>query len=437
MRAGLAAVDITPPVGSGLNGFIARLSPSTGIDRPLMARALWLDDGDERGLLVGLDVLGLSTADADRIVTAAASRLGVPGACVVLACSHTHSGPMTVRLRGLGPADGAYVAALAQRIAAAGVAAMTDARPVQVRWGTAPVEISVNRREVRPDDGTIALGQNLAGPRDPVVRVLQLVGDGEPIVLFEHACHPYCLAGDDSLISPDFWGHAAEALAGRGLRTMYLNGCAGDLAPRAGFGGPEAARATGRALADAVSMACQSAGPSRDTGLRVDSARVSVPLDAMPPLKDVLQSLDAGDRTVRERERQRPQVCERIRTAWAEWAAELTDAHRRHGGVLPRIEARVSALRIGDGAVIVLPGEVFYEIGETIASRIDADPVCVAAYGHGYIGYVPDAASYARGGYEVDEAHRYTGLWRVAPQAGEQLAAHAVTLWRALGGAVR
>ena len=42
-----------------LNGFIARLTPSTGIDAPLAARALWLEDQQTRCLIVSLDVLGL------------------------------------------------------------------------------------------------------------------------------------------------------------------------------------------------------------------------------------------------------------------------------------------------------------------------------------------------------------------------------------------
>ena len=48
MHAGFATADITPPVGATLNGFIARLTPSTGIDAPLAARALWLEDRQTR-----------------------------------------------------------------------------------------------------------------------------------------------------------------------------------------------------------------------------------------------------------------------------------------------------------------------------------------------------------------------------------------------------
>jgi hypothetical protein len=84
-----------------------------------------------------------------------------------------------------------------------------------------------------------------------------------------------------------------------------------------------------------------------------------------------------------------------------------------------------------------LPGEVFFGIGERIAGQLLAEPVCMAAYCHGYVGYVPDAASFAYGGYEVDESYRYTGLWRGSPQSESILTAQLLELWQQLGGEVR
>jgi len=93
MYVGFAAADITPPVGSTLNGFIARLKPSEGIDLPLKARALWLERGDMRVLIVGLDVLCLASSTADQLVRDLADDLGLPDGNVTLAASHTRPGP--------------------------------------------------------------------------------------------------------------------------------------------------------------------------------------------------------------------------------------------------------------------------------------------------------------------------------------------------------
>src|SRR5215212_439293 len=242
MHAGFATTDITPPIGATLNGFIARLKPSAGIDAPLFARALWLEDRQTRCLIVALDVLGLSVPFADRVVQGLASRLDLMEQQVILTSTHTHSGPMTCPLRGIGQADEKYLAVLESQIYEAAGAAAESKRPVQVFWGTAPVEIGINRRQIDPVDSKAVLGRNPGGPRDREVHVLRLQGDEFSTVLFVHACHPYCLGAEHCLISPDFPGHAIATLAEYGHHSMYLNGCAGDIAPLRAFEGPEAAR---------------------------------------------------------------------------------------------------------------------------------------------------------------------------------------------------
>ena len=436
MLAGFAAADITPPTGSLLGGFIARLTPSTGVDVPLCARALWLEDPCERCLIIGLDLLGLSSSSADRMVAELAALLDLSEDRVILACSHTHSAPMTTGMRGIGRADQQYLLTLRERICSAAAAAAANKRPVRVFWGTAPVEIGVNRREVDPEDGTVVLGRNPQGPRDRTVRVMHLVHEDLSIVLFTHACHPYCLGGDSSLISPDFPGHAAAELANRGHQAIYLNGCSGNLSPQLAFQGPKAARAAGRKLADAVLDACDRGRLEREPRLRIGSTRLQLPHDDLPPLEQIQRDLEKEDRTVRQEEKGNQVIQARIRAAWDEWLKELKQVV--HGeSDLPPLPARVSVARVGSGAIVALPGEVFFDIGQRIAAGLDADPVCMAAYCHGYIGYVPDPEAFAMGGYEVEEAHRYLGIWRVSPRAEAILTSQVNRLWKDLGGQPR
>jgi hypothetical protein len=232
IRAGFALADnITPLVGAVLGGFVARLFPSTGVDAPLLtARVLWLEDGATQGLWVGLDVLALTPATADRFTGLLAARLDLPEDRITIAASHTHSGPMTVPMRGIGPADDRYLAILADRVVEAATHAQEGRHPVRVGWGVAPVAPGVNRCQRIPG-GRVVIGRNADGPADDAVRVLRLDGGDRPILLVEHACHPYCLRPESTLVSPDFWGHAAAALAERGHDAVYLNGCDGNIAP--------------------------------------------------------------------------------------------------------------------------------------------------------------------------------------------------------------
>ena len=71
-------------------------------------------------------------------------------------------------------------------------------------------------------------------------------------------------------------------------------------------------------------------------------------------------------------------------------------------------------LRIGDVAVVGLPGEFFVEFGLELKRRSPAAQTFIAGLANGSLGYVPTAAAFAQGGYEPTTWH-YSKL---APEAG-------------------
>src|SRR3954447_15102353 len=94
-RAGAATIDITPDQSLWMAGFAARTQPSQGTALPLHAKALAIEDvRKQRVVVVTLDLLGVTGAMADRISAAVEKRHRVPRARVLLASSHTHSGPV-------------------------------------------------------------------------------------------------------------------------------------------------------------------------------------------------------------------------------------------------------------------------------------------------------------------------------------------------------
>ena len=48
----VAQINITPAIGTEMTGFIAREGPSTGVLDPLFARALVLDDGEQKAAII-------------------------------------------------------------------------------------------------------------------------------------------------------------------------------------------------------------------------------------------------------------------------------------------------------------------------------------------------------------------------------------------------
>lgn len=90
MKAGTARANITPAVGAKSNGGVFE-----SVATELYAKALVLDDGKTKAAIVTADVilLGKSVVAETRERIEKAS--GIPGASVMFAASHTHSGAVT------------------------------------------------------------------------------------------------------------------------------------------------------------------------------------------------------------------------------------------------------------------------------------------------------------------------------------------------------
>src|SRR3954468_17986254 len=93
-KAGVAKQKITPDQSMWMAGYGSRTHPSTGLLNDLHAGCLVLeDDHASRVAFVTLDLVGISPDVADTIFSELEKKYGLPRSRVVLACSHTHSGP--------------------------------------------------------------------------------------------------------------------------------------------------------------------------------------------------------------------------------------------------------------------------------------------------------------------------------------------------------
>src|SRR5438552_15944064 len=87
LRAGAAVVDITPPVGTLMDGYGARQGVSTGIHDPLFCRALVLDDGATRLALAVCDLIGVGRALVARARAQIAETCGILPEPVLIAAA--------------------------------------------------------------------------------------------------------------------------------------------------------------------------------------------------------------------------------------------------------------------------------------------------------------------------------------------------------------
>jgi hypothetical protein len=239
LQAGMAEVEITPPVGTTLVGEL-NVRAATGIGTPLLARALALSDGERRVAIVTLDLAGLPRESFDHLSAGATSR-GLAPEALLLVCSHTRGGPASAPLIGAPDADPAYLSSVEAATLAAIERALREMRPAALGAGHATLpHLVYNHRLLTRNYRALSAWLDVPpdevlepeGPSDPALSVL-LVRDerGFP------RCVVWSMAADirfarDALISADLPGLVQQEVdrrAGGHLPCLYLPGCGGDV----------------------------------------------------------------------------------------------------------------------------------------------------------------------------------------------------------------
>jgi hypothetical protein len=236
-KAGSARVDITPQEPMWMAGYGARNKPSEGAVHALWAKALVLEDSAGRkAALVTLDVCGIGRELSLDIRKTLESRLGLTRDRVVLACSHTHCGPVVgSNLVTMYPLDDIqrrkveqYSTYLAGAIPAVVAEAAGRLEPVSLAWETGRADFAVNRRNNKEADVLKLRAQGaLQGPVDHDVPVLRVAGpDGKPrAIVCGYACH--CTVLGIYQFCGDYAGFAQIAIekANPGAQAMFVAGC--------------------------------------------------------------------------------------------------------------------------------------------------------------------------------------------------------------------
>ena len=436
LKAGVASVNISPPIGVDLTGFGNRTGPCIGIHDDIHAKALVLDNGSTRVGIVTTDLLGLDPRLVDQIRTLAKDTLGIQPESLMLNSSHTHSAPAANYLRGLGNMDGPYCDCLVRKIVGALRMAVDDLAQAQLFAGTGNVQVGINRRE-RIQSGGMKLGSNPEGPVCTEVQVLRVDCNGQTkAVLHNHAAHPVVLGGDNLLVSADFVGYAnagVQRLMGDSVTALFAQGCCGNINARLRKTFDAAAK-LGRILAGATVATAESAEPLESCELGGASTQLQLPYLPPPTVDEAQAQLDKAKADLKAIEGQDvtrgKRMMDEAMVAWAEDSLRVAKGESDDTAA----EFEVQALRIGDVAVVGLEGEVFVQYEHNIRAASRYATTMVLAYTNGCIGYVPDAAAYPFGGYEVTMAYKMYATQMIAPESEGIILAEAKRLLGGLKG---
>ncbi len=419
LLAGAAQIDITPPAGTHLAGAIGVHRPARLALDPLHARALVFESAGRRLGLVALDVTIITEEYTAIIREKVATSCGIEPDALMVHATQTHSAPtvghlmvdpdfegIPDELSWVGGGDLAYSSMAAERAADAVALACERLEPVEI-GASSGIEgrFAFNRRAVR-QDGTVGMPPRhwpddlgptwiryIEGPIDPELGVMCVRGYDLHMraMLVNHTCHPVHTFPSLS-VSADWPG----AWAAR-LQQLYGSDCV-----------PVDQTLMGEGLAETTAKVVKSIEFTDTATLDYRVQRLPIPIRELTEEEFTwAQGILSGSPT--------PELVEgdpgRVTSDWA-IASSIWSVHLMRQRS-PMLDYEIQVLRIGDVAVVGLPGEPFVELGLAIKLASPTLPTWIAHATSQYVGYIPIPGAFARGGHEAE-----TRYWaKLVPEA--------------------
>ena len=398
-RAGAARLDITPRESLIMGGYAARKHGSTGVRRPLWAKAVAFDDGrGGRAVVVTMDLLRVPLSLADAVTAAARERYGLARSQVLINCAHNHSGPtlwegsaaISSVPSGETEKSRRYTEWLTAGLVDLIGGALRDLAPATVSWGWGEAEFASNRR-VRTPKG-YDIGRNPEGPVDHRVPVLKIAApDGKlRAVVFGYACHNTAIGPSSYEFDGDYAGFAQAEVerAHAGATALFLLLCGGDQDPWPRNTVADAEK-HGASLAAAVEAVLS--GKMRRARPAIRTAFENVDLPLAPHTREMFEKrlTDANPAAVRT-------------------ARAMLKAYEE-GKPLRSLSFPVQAIRLDSRlALAALGGEPVVDYA--LRGRREFPDVILAGYSNMVKGYVPSKRVLGEGGYEAGDSAIYYGL---------------------------
>jgi neutral ceramidase len=411
LQAGAAKTDITPPVGMELTGFISRLQPSIGVHDPLYAKAVVLDDGKTKLAMVSCDLLALSRDSVKTARNAISNKTGIPHSNILIACTHTHSGPATVFLQNCGTVDKDWLPKLEQQIADTVIRANQELQPASLGYGIGTADINLDRRTLKlPNHSPDMVDKSLG-----VIKIEHI--NGEPMALIlNYTCHPVVMAEKNRYFSADYPGAATAYLESNYPSepvVLYFNGACGNINPQIRGGTWEELTKLGEIIGKAAVAVIDTIATSDTCTISALSQNIELQLK-IPTIEGIEHELELF-RNRAEELNESEVIAKKGNDAMIWWAEETLDIlkHKKKPDSVP---LEIQVIKLGELNIAAIGGEVFCEIGLNIKQQTNA-PTFIIGYANHDIGYIPTRKAFEEGGYEVTMAYRYYGNFMIMRDA--------------------
>jgi hypothetical protein len=428
LRAAAAKVEITPPVGHQLWGLASRAGPSTGTLDPLYARVLVLKSAVDSLAIVAID-LGRTFGDEQLAELQARVKSEARVEHVIMAASHTHTGPTPLNKQYIQPGSGRWELQAMDSIARSISDATRRAVPCRVASGKGAAYVGHNRQD--PIAGGRWIGRNEArvrtSPVDPVVQIIRFDdAGGKPIaVIVNYAAHPVVLDSINSTqYSADFPGAMSElvekTIPGNPV-CLFIQGACGDINSILLGQYPSTERGPGSYGV----LVREMRQLGRELGREV--VRVSRSLQSEVATHPEVRVIE--DRmTFRNRwDMEKLKALQAVPT-YHQWLAEGRPIGYPPAQLTISITTALINQRI---AVLTMPGEPYVDHQIEFRDRLPGIDTILAGYSNGYVGYLPTLRAATRAGI-VYGANAWPTVLEVG--AGERMVNRGiVNVYRMLG----
>lgn len=413
LRVGFATTDITPPVGFRMSGyFFERLS--AGTKDPLYVRTMYLEQDGVVAVIAICDLIAIYPEVGQATRAAAEQKFQIPSAHISIAATHSHTGPLyagvlrdyfhkrAVLAHSTDEREAVnYPGLLQERILASIHDARKNAARAVLATGYAEeTRVSFNRR-FHMRDGSVRFNPGAqhpdivraAGDIDPQIGLVQVLSadDQTPLGLFSSfALHLDTTGG--TLYSADYPKILHDRLSDRyGQRfvSLFGTGTCGDINHvDVSSQTRRPAEEIGGLLADTILAKLPQLTPRHRARLAVRSGTVNAPLQAYSPERIAQAHSDMAKVGTPD-----ATFLEQVETV------KILDVAKRNS---PTIPLEVQVYRLTDAAAIVmLPGEVFVDLGLAIKARSPFATTLVVELANDVPAYIPTRKAFAEGSYET------------------------------------
>ena len=441
LQAGFARVNITPALGIKLRGyFIERRAD--GVLDDLEINAIALACGEDKVVLMSVDLCNMTIAQADMFRKHISEHTGVPVEAIYIHVNHTHTGPNLSQDKNE-PLEVQFFELVYNKIADVARMAVDDLKPAKMGWAVSHAPNISFIRRYRMKDGSVRTNPGVNNPDilepigkvDDEVIVLRFDREGgDSLVLMNFADHPDCVGG--CKVSADWPGFTRRIVekAIDGTKAILFNGAQGDVnhvnvRPVGGdlngmfldfddvSRGYGHAHHMGQVVAGAVMQVYDKVCYTDVDSLRFINRGINVPSN-MPDPSEMEEARYIAQMHKEGRDAELPYKGMMLTT-------KVADANRKirleHGP--ESFPLTLSGIAIGNVAMVGIQGEPFNGIGCGLKEAEGWDavlPTCITNGGHGYY---PMKDSYDEGGYEAGTSNYKAGVAELLIAEGKAMLA--------------